>query len=288
MIAWDDALVVELAARRCLVFLGSGASAGCVAMAGGHTPPTWPQLLSNLRDRIGVDHEHAALAQDLIDRGRLLEAAEVLHSSMTHAAYSHAMRQIFEVPRFQPSEIHKAVLAIDPKVVVTTNFDTVYDRYCTSGRAANGYNVIKYHDDHLLAELRSPIRCVIKAHGCITNADRMVLTKAQFFDARQREPGFYKVLDALFLTHTILFVGYSLSDPDIQLTLENANIAASSARKHYFVTEAGTNPALRQASERAYNISFVEFPAGNFACLEASLHALARQVEAYRQENPEA
>lgn len=287
MIAWDETLVAELAARRCLIFFGSGASAGSVS-ADGRRPPTWEGLLRDLRGRIPNGHADLNLIDGLIGEKRFLDAAEIIVSSITHATYAAAMRQIFELPRFDASEVHKAILAIDPKVAVTTNFDTIYDRYSQQGRAVNGYNILKYHDSHLLTELRSPIRCVVKAHGCITNPDRMVLTKAQFFDARQREPQFYKVLDALFLTHTILFIGYSLADPDIQLTLENANIAASSSRKHYFVTESGINAALRLAAEKAYNISFVEFPQGQFDVLESSLHELSQLVEAYRVENPEA
>jgi hypothetical protein len=288
VIAWDEALVVELAARRCIIFFGAGASAGSVSQATGTSPPSWPVLLGDLRSRINAGHVNLGIIDELIGERRYLEAAEVIVASMTHATYVATMRNILETPRFQPSPIHRAILSIDPKIVVTTKFDTIYDHYCQTGRAANGYNIIKYHDDHIVSELRTPTRCVIKAHGCITHADKMVLTKANYFHARQVAPHFYKVLDALFLTHTILFVGYGMSDPDIQLTLENATIAAPSGHKHYFVSSSGTNHALKAAAENAYNIQFVEFPAGQYDILNDSMEQLSELVLAYRAENADA
>lgn len=286
MIAWGEALVKELAARRCIVFFGSGASAGCEPTVGGEKPPNWPQLLRSLNRRVG-SQESQAIAEELIVEKRYLEAAEIIVAGMITADYHDAMRQIFEVPRYRPSRIHEAILRIDPKVVVTTNFDTIYDTYCRQELAANGYNVFKYHDSHLVSQLRSPIRCVIKSHGCVGTPDSMVLTRSDFFRAKQVAPHFYATLDALFLTHTILFIGYSLADPDIQLALENVNISAPSSHRHYFVCEAGEHEALKRAKENAFNLHILEFERDNFAELEASLADLADRVIECRELYPE-
>lgn len=288
MIEWGDALIKELAARRCIVFFGAGASASCTASAGDPKhPPNWEELLKTLAGKIRNNPANQTLANTLIGEQKFLDAAEVIESSLIHADYVDAMREIFEIPRYRQSKIHEAILQIDPKIAVTTNFDTIYDRYCTQGDAIDGYNIFKYTDNHLVANLRSPIRCVIKAHGCITNTEAMVLTRSGFFSAKQQCPQFFKIIDALFLTHTILFVGYSLTDPDIQIALENVNIAATSARTHYFITESGTHPALRKAAEKTYNLSFLEFNKGNYSELENSLDDLATRVKAHREENPD-
>jgi hypothetical protein len=115
----------------------------------------------------------------------------------------------------------------------------------------------------------------------------MVLTRSDFFKAKQSAPHFYSVLDALFLTHTILFVGYGLNDPDIQLTLENANISAPSSHRHYFVCESGEHEALKSAKETTFNLHILEFERGNFAELETSLNELADRVIEYRELFPE-
>lgn len=42
------------------------------------------------------------------------------------------------------------------------------------------------------------------------------------------------------MTNTFVFVGCGLSDPDIQLTLENANFSFPNCKPHYFITASGT------------------------------------------------
>lgn len=285
MIAWGPALIKELAARRCIVFFGSGASAGCLSAVGTTRLPTWEQLLRRLCAAIRNNEADREIAISLIEARRYLDAGEIIVSSAVRADYVDTMRDIFEAPRYRRSPLHEAILRLDPKVAITTNFDTVYDLYCRSGTGVEGYNVFNYTSSHLVSELRSPVRCVIKAHGCITDPDTMILTRSEFFEARRRAPHFFRILDSLFLTHTLLFVGYSLSDPDIQITLENAHISAPSSHTHYFVTESGIHPALKRSAERTYNISFLEFESGNFDELEKSLGDLADRVVAYRQEN---
>ena len=285
MIVWSEALIKELAARRAIVFFGAGASANCTSQQTDQRPPKWIKLLERLNARV-ADADVRQVAAALIDQSRLLDAAEVIVSGLNQADYHDEMRTIFEVPRYVASKIHEAILAIDPKVAITTNFDTVYDHYCRSGLAAQGYNVFKYTDTHLVSQLRSPIRCVVKAHGCITAPEHMVLTRSDFFRARQKAPHFYKTLDALFLTHTILFVGYSLDDPDIQMVLENSNIAAPSSHRHYFVCGSGTPEAIKKSKSESYNLHFCEFPDGDYDVLEKSLADLAERVIEVRDTNP--
>jgi hypothetical protein len=288
MIDWSEALVKELAARRCIIFFGAGASVACVPTMGDLTrrPPNWADLLTTLNARTPAGPDRT-LATQLITDLKFLDAAEVIAAAINPADYADAMRQLLEIPRYSQSEIHEHIQNLDPKIAITTNFDQIYDRYCTHGAAAAGYNIVKYTDTHLVQQLRSPTRTVIKAHGCISQTDHMVLTRSGYFEARRQHGQFFKVLDALCLTHTILFLGYGLSDPDIQLALENATISAPSTNTHYFVAPTGTHTALKAAASRAYNLTYVEFPAGNYADLNASLGELAARVLAYRAANPD-
>lgn len=281
---WPKALVAELAARRCAVFMGAGASAGCQPASGTPPVPTWKRLLESLRDLApAVD---IPLVNRLIGQEKFLDAAEIIVADVPPADFSRFIRETFDSRRFTPSEIHSVILDIDPKVVITTNYDEIYDLYCRSGDAADGYNICRYYENQLVASLRSPVRTIIKAHGCVSDPSLVILTRSQYFRQRQGFASFFRVLDALFLTHTLFFVGYSLSDPDIQLVLENSNIAAASAHPHYAVIENNTPAPLKRAAELAYNIRFIEFPAGDFAALEAGLNELAADVTQYRIDHP--
>jgi SIR2-like domain len=274
---WPQALVVELAARRCAIFLGAGASASCVS-AGGASPPNWGALLEHMRTRF-QRADDADLLDDLFRKERYLDIAEVLLASAPIAEFSTFIRDILVVPRFQPSAIHKAVLTLDPKLVITTNWDEVYDKHCQLGDARDGYNVCRYYENNIVSALRSPVRVIVKAHGCVTDCSKIVLSRSQYFDARRQYPLFFRVLDSIFLTSTLFFVGYSLNDPDIQLVLENASIAAPSSHTHYAVLPSGTHPALLAAAKAAYNIHVIEYPKSDYAALNRGLDELATAVE---------
>lgn len=284
--SWPRALVEELASRRCIVFLGAGASAGSIDKATpAKNPPTWDVLLDGIKS-IARDDASKQIADNLIAKEKYLDAAEVLFGSINSADFASYIREVLAEPRFQASDIHRHVLNLDPKIVVTTNYDDIYDNYCRSGREQGLYNVCKYYETHLVSDLRSPVRQIIKAHGCISDPSKIVLTRSQYFHERQNFPNFYKVLDSLFLTNTLLFLGYSLSDPDIQLMLENSNIAYKASHPHYALVEKGMEESIKNAYKEAYNIEFIEFPAGDFVQANEMLGMLVQLVNQRRQTNP--
>ena len=149
-------------------------------------------------------------------------------------------------------------------------------------REQNGYNVAQYYLDSIVSGLRSPVRLVVKAHGCVTDPAKIVLSRSQYFAAKQKHSLFYRVLDSLFLTSTVLVLGYSLTDPDIQLVLENASIAAQSSHPHYAVLPSGQHPAIAASLQRSYNIHILEYPAGDYAALNQGLEELAGLVVKHR------
>ena len=283
---WPKALIDELAARRCIIFLGSGASAGCIAADCGSSPPIWITLLNCLKEILPSGFDTKTI-DTLIAKEKFLDAAEVLIGNIPSADFTSLIRQKLTQPRFMPSKIHEAVLEIDPKIVITTNYDDIYDNYCRSGMASEGYNVCKYYDQHLVADIRSPVRLIIKAHGCVSDPSKIVLARSQYFQARQQYSSFFKVLDSLFLTNTLLFVGYSLSDPDIQLVLENANIAYPSAHPHYALIPNDVQTDIESAVSNSYNIQFLKFEAGNYTEVEEDIADLAQLVIQQRASNPQ-
>jgi len=278
---WPESLVGELAARRCVVFMGAGISAASGA-PDGSLLPGWKCLLDSARLQLpqGAD---ATIASELLGKERYLDAAEVIFSALDRGDRTGFLRKIFQNPLqpFQPSQLHKLVRDLDVKIVITTNFDTLYEQLCPNNE---GYNVRHYTDGDLLDDVRSPIRLIVKAHGCITDPHNIVLTRSDYYRARSEHLNFYNILDALFLTNTILFVGCSLTDPDIQLTLENANIASPAGHTHFALMAAGTHAALSRSMRASYNIRIVEYDnaSGDHAEAVSALEALAKDVTAYR------
>jgi hypothetical protein len=280
-INWPQALLTEVAERRCVVVLGAGASASSSNPDGLH-PRDWKGFLEAGIHSIGNDDDRVA-AQELLDSGAVLDAAQIVADALGPADFARFIRQELGDPGFQPSELHEQVLRIDPKIVITTNYDRIYESLATRGAAAAGYNVCRYHDTHLVNDLRSDRRLIVKAHGCVSDPAHIVLTRRQYFAARRDHPQFFAALDAIFLTSTLLFIGSGFNgDPDIELLLQNVNISAPSTHTHFAVVEAGRHVSVRRAMEETHNVTFLEYEAGHHGQVIDALRRLADDVEAYR------
>jgi len=291
MINWPESLVIELAARRCVIFIGAGASVGAkrkkVREDVEESPPNWSNLLKILSTgRNSGTQADLEKSLELIEEGRLLESAEILRSSCLQTAeYNRLITGIFS--RYSATDIHKFVEVLDQKVVVTTNFDTLYEDHCKQGQARDAYTVVKYYDAGLITRMRSPQRVIVKAHGCISQPEHTILTKSDFFRARAENQGFFKALESIFLTHTLLFIGYSISDPDIQLLLENGSITSPSDHPHYAVMKEGMHHAIKASFLRTNNVEIIEFdPNNDFADLLEGLAELCGRVNELRADQP--
>ncbi|EJK2882236.1 SIR2 family protein [Salmonella enterica subsp. enterica serovar Infantis] len=287
MINWPDSLIDELAARRCVIFIGSGTSASATIKGPNNetiSPPTWDRLLEILLEKCHEDQDGSKeKANELLQNQKYLDCAELIrHNCMQPADYNRSIESIFS--GYNPTEIHKAVLSLDQKIVFTTNFDRIYEHLCLRDEGRDGYVALNYYDDGLIARMRSPKRIIVKVHGCAGTPEHTILTKSDFFKARSKYPGFFSALESIFLTHTILFIGYSVNDPEIQLILENNIITYPSDNPHYATMSKGMHRTMIAAFKKTNNISVLEYDsADNHIQLVESLKELCVQVEDRRQ-----
>lgn len=276
-----QSLLTEVAERRCILFLGSGVSA-TARTEEGKSPPLWHSFLETGINLIPNEKDRQAALQ-LLEGNSYLNAAQILVDSLGPGDFGMFIRDQLETPCYKPSELHELILSIDPKVIITTNYDKVLETLAMQGDAKAGYNVCKYYDTHLVNDLRSNRRIIIKAHGCVSDPQKVVLSTSQYFKARHGFPQFFATLDALFLTSTLLFIGSGFNgDPDIELVLQNTNISAPSALPHYAIVPAGRHPAVRRSIEAVHNVKFLEYETGEHGQVIETLRQLSADVAAYR------
>jgi hypothetical protein len=253
---WPASLIEELTHRRVVIFLGAGASASAADNNGNH-PPAWKQLLKDLSNYL--PSTATQLARDLVDANQYLDAAQVISDVINPADFNGYIRRVFKEPRYKHTDLHEHINDIDPKVIITTNYDEIYEKYCDSVGDLNSHNVCKYTDDYALNDIRSNTRVILKAHGCSSAPGKIVLSRSSYFEARRKNPEFFSILNSLFLVNTVLFVGCSLTDPDIQLILENVNLSAPSLHPHYAIVPCGRHASLISSIEKTYNIRLLEY-----------------------------
>lgn len=277
MVTWPDALIRELADRRTLIFVGAGLSKSAYPAM-----PTWPDLLLNLSTELPKKVDKT-LVRKLVNQHRLLDAAQIITDGIERPDLNASLQAVFRRRPTPHNDIYKDLLQLDQKIVVTTNYDEFLERnfdHYSGGNAA--YVVQKHTSGDLLSMVRSPQSLIVKMHGCISEPNDLVLDRMSFFRAKQRYHGFFGVMAALLTTHTVLFLGYSLGDPDLQIILENIHSASESTHGHYALLPRIEHRSVVRAIKQSYNISCIEYPSANHSVVPACLQNLQQAVAASR------
>lgn len=277
---WPSNLVEELAYRRGILFLGSGVSA-TAKKADGTSPDTWGDFLNHIRGLArNVSHEDNVYIEDRLTCKDYLLALQAIYDKCDPGEYGKYLQDTYLRSEFQASNVHKAIKKIDSKIVITTNFDKIYDNLCNE----QGYIVINYEKTKAIVQnIKSPNNLIIKAHGTIEDVENIIFTASQYYNKQEKHPEFYELLYSLFLTHTVVFIGYSLNDPDINLILQYLHNSANVNSPHYLVKHKGTPDQLRKHWKETYNVQIIEYGDG-FDDFEPAIEELYGLVEALRVE----
>lgn len=281
---WPEHLVDQVAARNYVLVVGAGASKGCTNSAGS-SPPSWEELLTKLIASHTSGMSRTA-AKSAVARGDYLEAAELLRvKARTSGKEQDFLNLIAEQTdggqkteqQFQPSTLHETLLRLDPHVLVTTNYDKVLER-----ATSNGYKLHMYNSSNLGSELRAGSPVLVKIHGTVDHAQELILTRSDYTRLRKDGAHALEVVQALLLTRPALFVGYSFSDPDVHLILENILGATGSVPSHYLLTGDSIPEHVREIYRYCYGTSVIRFKSGDFGEMHRMVELLAEAVELRR------
>ena len=282
---WPDNLVDAIARRKCVLFLGSGISANSCNEEGKH-PATWEAFLRDiLKKRPDKLNQHEVVIERLLAEKDYLMAWEVIVDAIGENDFGDLAADEFRRPRYKPCDVHKEIYLLDSRLVITPNIDKIYEQYAMN--ASDSSIVVKsYHEDDIAKYLRTTDYLIIRAHGYVDDTTNIIFTHKQYSAARCKYSSFYKLLDALILTHTFIFLGCGINDPDIKLTLENSNFLYPGCRPHYFVTAAGSyEDEISAVLSHNRNLELVTYDNadGSHANLLAALQELNQRVEAARK-----
>lgn len=274
MIIWPRNIVSDLARRRTVLYLGAGISQNSVSPSGTR-PKTWLEFLNVM---ISLVNQNGHI-RSLIKKEDYLTACEVLKRSLGRDTFHQCLRDEFLTPGYKHAPIHEKIFALDSRIVATPNFDKIYETY--ANHAAGGSIIVKHHYDPDIAEaIRGTDRVILKVHGTIDSPDRMIFTRREYAEARQRYRGFYSLLEALVLTHTVLFLGCGVNDPDTRLLLEDNFFRHPSSQPHVFVLPKGLHCSLQSVLQESMNLKILEYsPVNNHIDLHESIVQLVSLVE---------
>ena len=277
---WPDNLVEEIAYRRCLIFLGSGISA-TAKNEKGESPDTWGEFLDKIKSKMKNPSEgDKEFVNDMLQKQNYLLALQAIADLCDAGEYSNYLKNQYLRGKYKHSRVHELIKDLDSKIVVTTNFDRLYENLCHEPE----YVIFDYTNTRsIIGSIKAPENIIIKAHGSIDDTEKLIFTAKQYYQAQEKYPEFYHLLTALFLTHTVVFLGYSLNDPDINLLLQFLHNTANSSCPHYLVDREGNKPQLIKHWKDTYNVSLLEYGT-DYNNLERSLEELRDEVFQLRED----
>ncbi len=281
---WPTQLLDRVASKNFVLVVGAGISRGCTNTVG-KSPPSWSELIHDLAKTFTTGMVKKTVLE-LAGHGRYLDAAELLRGrARIQAREEDFLQRIADVTdggrkpadQYQPSELHETLLELEPDVLVTTNYDRILER-----ATKNGYNLHSYDSTTLSRDVRLGMPVLIKIHGSVDSAREIVLTRSDYTRLRRQGAQVLEVLQSLFLTKTALFVGYSFSDPDIHLLLENVLGARGDVQAHYLLTSGSVPLHLREIYQYCYGTAAVTYSSGDYMEMRRMLELLGQQVAARR------
>jgi hypothetical protein len=234
-----------------------------------------------LADKLGLVVRKDEIAE-LISRERLLDAAELVRHEATKLNKLQDMHKAIRLAvdgpvgdSFPGSEWHETLVRLEPNVIVTTNYDKIIERATNSGYQRHTYR----SGTGLAADIRRGDEVLLKIHGTVDDIEQIILTRTDYTRVRVEGRESMEVLQALFMTHPALFLGYGLRDPDIQLLLENVLGARGSAPPHYMLAPNSMPDFERDVLQFSYGVTVIPYDASNHGAGLELLKELASLVE---------
>lgn len=211
-------LVRHIQQKRCVVFVGAGLSAGAGL-------PTWKDLLlRGIQELVGSlprGEVHQQELSDLVKWGKLLEVADFCKEKLGGAYHQFLSEQVRGDQVQKLPATHDVLMRLPFSAWVTTNYDKLLERAYAQVKGGGSPKTLTHKDTEALGRLLfdgGPF--ILKAHGDIDRPETVVLTSRDYSEIIHANPAFNEIFSGLLLTKALLFVGYSLSDPDFRLLMD--------------------------------------------------------------------
>jgi hypothetical protein len=209
-------LLDEYRKGNCGLLVGAGASAGAGL-------PQWGDFLTGMlayaKASMLISDAKAADYETLIGQKKYLMAASGLKFDLG-SFFNDYIKTVFVDSRPAPTALHTSMLGLtELKFVLTTNYDTLLER--TFRTIDDDVTVCTYKD---AGEVRRSLSrrefFILKAHGDASRSgDGIILTEQDYRTILFKEPAYQHMLATMFSMYSMVFVGASMTDPELNLML---------------------------------------------------------------------
>jgi NAD-dependent SIR2 family protein deacetylase len=233
MLKFNPDLIEDLARRRVVLFLGAGVSASAATISGDRIKQ-WECFLRSLLEKV-PDRTLRELATNFIAQKDFLMACQIMRELLEDDSHwEEELRKEFAKVGVS-SDLHKAIVSLDQRIIVTTNFDKILETvwHDCKPTATHYPTIIQSLDDDVFKIFRNELYYIIKLHGSIDEPKSMIFSKSDYNKNAYGNWAYTKFIEILLVTHTFLFIGFSMNDPAISHLVEMHAQLLPKSRPHY-------------------------------------------------------
>lgn len=186
------------------IFVGSG-----VSICSGY--PKWGDVIKKFAEPLGMSNDK------LQDRD-YLEIPDKFFYKFRNFEYKKLLNNIFDIAPTN-LDLQEKILQINPYHVITTNWDNLLETAML--QTENRYYDIVHNDNDL--SKANNTKLIIKMHGSLSKLDNddnaIVMKESDYTLYSDNFPLIENYIKSIFSTKRVLFIGYSLSDRNVQQIL---------------------------------------------------------------------
>ena len=165
-----------------------------------------------------------------------------------------------------PIAVHSELIKYPYQFIITTNYDTLLENAYVKefGKQAK---VHSFKDSPDIAyDLWNNRPFILKAHGDANKSQQgIILTETDYRQILFQERGYQSILQSLFTTKTVLFLGSSLSDPELKLLLSfiHSSFHGGGPSHYALIAENQINSVEAESWRKNFNIQIIPYSPDN-------------------------
>ncbi|MFB0534701.1 MAG: SIR2 family protein [Anaerolineae bacterium] len=141
-----------------------------------------------------------------------------------HRLYKYLLKE-FADPAIKPLRAHNALADLECDVI-TTNYDTLIEDAFKQAEKRCG-TVVREND---LTRMQEEVN-VVKIHGCVTDVDNIVIAEGDYYRWLTSDSEMKNLVRQWFIRRRIVFIGFSLSDPNFRQLYHDLRLRFGEALK---------------------------------------------------------
>lgn len=201
--------------NQLVIFIGAGVSANSRV-------PTWKDLTESFKNELP-----SSIKNETDD----MKVAQIYKDTYGEKAYLDKVQNVLKDGKVAFNPIHRAILQLNPVHIITTNYDNLIEQSIKS--YYKQYDIITKDSD--LPYYRYPNK-VVKMHGDFRSGN-IVLTEEDYYNYAANFPLTRSFVTSLFTTNVVLFIGFSFSDLNLKMILNDIKtILNSNMQRVYLLT----------------------------------------------------